>query len=228
MVSIIVVDLPTHVLHPGHRKPPPHSAPPSHAHSKHTSRSNTQTLKLNVTASHLWLHSGTLNGSTLLILFSNSAHRYTGVVFAALSCIRWDNGHVWARENVSCPAPSPTPPPPPPPPPVAVDVPEWTAHAIIYEIAPKAFTSPSGIGKDGSGSGTLYSAAQMLPGLADVGVNAVWLAGWALSNKHFRGIWSTYAAVDLGVIDPTLGGPDGLQSFVATAHAHGIKVRSLA
>jgi hypothetical protein len=181
-----------------------------------------------VTTSAAWgSGNGTIIGSTLLILFSNSPHHYTGDVLNESNCIRFDNGNVWYRRGfLNCPAPSPSPLPPPPAPlpPVAVDVPAWTAHAIIYEIAPKAFSSPDGVGKDGSGSGTLLTAAELLPSLAELGVNAVWLAGWSLSNAHFHGIWSTYATIDLGQIDPTLGGPDGLRTFVTTAHALGIKV----
>eukprot|EP00040_Diaphanoeca_grandis_P032205 m.194756 g.194756 ORF g.194756 m.194756 type:complete len:663 (+) comp32541_c2_seq5:255-2243(+) len=175
----------------------------------------------NVTTSAEWGSGvGTLDDMTLSIKFSNSQEKYSAVVVHEFTCLRFDNGHFWARVNFTATCVSPSPPLPP----VAVGVPAWTENAIIYEICPKVFTSPNGTGENNSGSGTLFSAAKMLPQLADVGVNVVWLAGWALSNNHFRGIWSTYAAVDLNQIDPTLGGGTALRTFVSEAHAHGIKV----
>ena len=78
---------------------------------------------------------------------------------------------------------APDRPAPPPPPPFAgpvaweapaVKAPAWTKDLVIYEIAPRGFTSPSGVGTRGAGSGTFQVAPVARrredlrgPGLAD-------------------------------------------------------------
>ena len=101
--------------------------------------------------------------------------------------------------------------------------PDWAADLVIYELNPRAFTSPEGVG-DGSGSGTFASTREKLPYLADLGINAVWMAGHHLATKHFYGMWSVYAALDHAQIDPVLGTPDELKALVADAHSNGIRV----
>ena len=55
--------------------------------------------------------------------------------------------------------------------------PAWTQDMVVYEIAPKGFTSPNGTGATGDGSGTFRSLQGRVPYLADLGITAVWLAG---------------------------------------------------
>lgn len=101
--------------------------------------------------------------------------------------------------------------------------PEWAKDLIIYEISPRAFTSPSGAG-DGSGSGTLKSAMEKLEYIRELGATAVWLAGYQLSTHHFSDFWTCYALKDPRVIDPHLGTEEDLKAFVERAHELGLFV----
>lgn len=101
--------------------------------------------------------------------------------------------------------------------------PEWAKDLVIYELNPRTFTSPAGIG-DGGGSGTFATLADRLPYLADLGVNALWLAGFSSSNRHFYGIPSVYACLDPGRLDPAMGDEDDFRDFVARAHDCAIRV----
>jgi hypothetical protein len=94
---------------------------------------------------------------------------------------------------------------------------------VLYELNPRTFTSPNGIG-DGGGSGTFASLRERLPYLAELGVNGIWMAGHSLATDHFYGVWSAYAADRPDVIDPHLGTPDDLRDLVAAAHALGIRL----
>src|SRR3712207_4732931 len=105
----------------------------------------------------------------------------------------------------------------------ADDPPPWTKDLVIYQVNPRGYTSPNGVG-DGHGSGTFDSLAERMPYLERLGVNALWLSGYALANDHFYGIWSNYAVIDPRRIDPVLGTERDLSELVATAHRHGIKV----
>ena len=160
---------------------------------------------------------GTIEGNTLFITFSNSDHKYVGAV-TNNSCIEWDTQAIWSRVGTTTCHRHPSNPGP------AVRAPKWADNLVIYEISPKAFTSPDGAGSHGDGSGTLVTAAEKLPALASMGITGIWLAGWAWSNAHFHGVWTTYAAMDLGTIDASLGGPTALKNFVDVAHAHGMRV----
>ncbi|WP_162606303.1 alpha-amylase family glycosyl hydrolase [Jiangella asiatica] len=107
--------------------------------------------------------------------------------------------------------------------PKRVAAPEWTRDLVIYELNPRGFTSPDGAG-DGHGSGTFRSTAERLPYLADLGVTAIWLAGFHEATAHFYGIWSTYAASRFDRVDPALGTMEDFDQLIRTAHRHGIKV----
>lgn len=107
--------------------------------------------------------------------------------------------------------------------PSRVPAPDWARHLVIYEVNPRGFTSPSGSG-DGSGSGTFRSLADKAPYLAELGVTAVWLAGYHESTDHFYGIWSVYAARRFDHFDPALGSEDDFRHLVETLHGHGIRV----
>lgn len=104
-----------------------------------------------------------------------------------------------------------------------VPAPSWTRHLVVYEVNPRGFTSPSGSG-DGSGSGTFRSMADKAEYLAELGITAVWLAGYHESTDHFYGIWSVYAARRFDRFDPALGTEDDFRHLVDTLHDHGIRV----
>lgn len=101
--------------------------------------------------------------------------------------------------------------------------PEWAKDLVIYELNPRAFTSPDGAG-DGSGSGTFRSMMDKLPYLADLGVNGIWMAGHHLATEHFYGIWTVYAADRPDQIDPRLGTEEDLKALTEAARSHGIRV----
>lgn len=101
--------------------------------------------------------------------------------------------------------------------------PDWARHLIIYELNPRTFTSPNGDG-DGSGSGTFNSLIEQLPYLAELGVNAIWLAGYCAASQHFYGVTSVYSCVDPSAIDPALGGEVEFRTLVECAHALGIRI----
>jgi len=91
---------------------------------------------------------------------------------------------------------------------------------VIYEIAPKAFTSPAG-----PESGTFASLQSRLPYLQDLGITGIWLAGYSLSDAHhFFNIWMSYATIEPDKIDPSLGTPGQFKALVAEAHRRGIKI----
>jgi len=98
--------------------------------------------------------------------------------------------------------------------------PSWTKDLIIYEIAPKGFTSPQG-----PESGNFTTLEEKLPYLAQLGITGIWLAGHALADSHhFYGVWSTYASVDVSQLDPSLGTPEEFKAMIDKAHKYGIKV----
>ena len=102
--------------------------------------------------------------------------------------------------------------------------PSWVKDLVIYEIAPRGFTSPAGAGPGGMGSGTFQSLAERVPYLEALGVTAVWLAGYCDANAHFFSIWSVYATERPDSIDPIVGTAADLKMLVAKFHNAGIKV----
>lgn len=67
--------------------------------------------------------------------------------------------------------------------------------------------------------GDLYGVAESVPRLSALGVDVLLLTPIHRAESPHR-----YDAVDLAEIDPRLGGKDGLQVLLHTAHAHGLKV----
>lgn len=121
----------------------------------------------------------------------------------------------------------------------ALPPPTWVRNLSIYELNPRGFTSPEGVGangtcwnnaagtstKGGCGSGTWKALTEQgIPYLARLGVTAIWVAGSGLADSHFFGIWSTYASIDPSKLDPMLGSDDDFKAMVAAAHTAGIKV----
>ena len=98
--------------------------------------------------------------------------------------------------------------------------PDWTRDLIIYEIATRGFTSPSG-----PESGTFRSLQEKLPYLQGLGITGIWLTGHSLGDPHhFYNIWTQYANIEPDRFDPALGTPDEFRALVQTAHRHGIRV----
>jgi len=103
---------------------------------------------------------------------------------------------------------------------VDTGAPEWAKDLIIYEIATKGFTSPAG-----PESGTFNSLKDKLPYLEELGINAIWLTGHSYSDSsHFYGIWTQYACIEPGKLDPSLGTLEEFKAMVNEAHVRGIRI----
>lgn len=99
-------------------------------------------------------------------------------------------------------------------------VPAWIDDLVVYEIATKGFTSPSG-----PESGTFASLREKLPYVRDLGATGIWLTGHSLSDpSHFYNIWTQYACIMPDQLDPTLGDAAAFKRLIDTAHEYGIKV----
>jgi hypothetical protein len=104
--------------------------------------------------------------------------------------------------------------------PATTPAPAWTKDLIIYEIAPKGFTSPNG-----PESGTFNSLKAKLPYLQELGITGIWLAGHSQAPAHtFFNVWSQYANVEPDKIEPSLGTPEEFHSLICEAHRHGIRI----
>ncbi len=98
--------------------------------------------------------------------------------------------------------------------------PEWGKNLIIYEIAPKGYTSPNG-----PGSGTFNSLCKKIPYLSDLGINSIWLSGHNLADKnHFFNVWTQFAVLRQDSIDPSLGTEADFKALIDEAHKHNIRV----
>jgi Alpha amylase, catalytic domain len=101
--------------------------------------------------------------------------------------------------------------------------PPWAKDMVIYEVNPRTFTSPRGVG-EGDGSGTFTSTAEQFDYLQDLGINTIWLAGYCMATDHFYGVWSVYATWRPDVLDPSLGNDNEFSAMVRSAHGRGIRV----
>lgn len=98
--------------------------------------------------------------------------------------------------------------------------PLWTRDLIVYEIAPKGFTSPQG-----PESGTFNSLKERFPYLQELGITGIWLTGHSLAlPRYFYNVWSQYANIEPDKIDPSLGTPEEFRSLIDAAHQHGIRI----
>lgn len=101
-----------------------------------------------------------------------------------------------------------------------METPDYVNDLIIYEIATKGFTSPKG-----PESGTFNSLREKLTYLRDLGITGIWLTGHHLCDeKHFYNIWTEYACIDPGKLDPSLGTEEEFGCMIKEAHKFGIKV----
>jgi alpha-glucosidase len=93
--------------------------------------------------------------------------------------------------------------------------PDWWRGAVIYEVYPRSFQDTAG-----DGVGDLAGIATRLPYIADLGVDAIWVAPFFVSPmKDFGYDVSNYTDVD-----PLFGSLADFDFLVAEAHARGIKV----
>lgn len=99
---------------------------------------------------------------------------------------------------------------------VQIDHPDWSKDAVIYQINTRQFTP----------EGTFSAAETQLPRLAELGVDILWLMPiHPIGEINRKGsLGSPYAVRDYRAVNPELGSLADLQSFVARAHALGMKV----
>ncbi|HET6487325.1 MAG TPA: alpha-amylase family glycosyl hydrolase [Spirochaetia bacterium] len=98
--------------------------------------------------------------------------------------------------------------------------PEWLPGLIVYEVAPRAFTSPRG-----PETGTFASLTGKIPYLRELGITGIWLTGHNLAHdSHFYGIWTQYATIRPDALDERLGTREELRAMIRAAHDAGIKV----
>lgn len=98
--------------------------------------------------------------------------------------------------------------------------PAWIKDLVIYEIATKGFTSPSG-----AATGNFNSLKSKLPYLRELGVTGIWLTGHNLCDaRHFYNIWTQYAVIDPDKLDPALGSEAEFKRMVDEAHRNGIRI----
>src|ERR1700704_4771037 len=91
----------------------------------------------------------------------------------------------------------------------------WWQSATVYQIYPRSF-----LDSDGDGVGDLEGARSRLEHLRWLGVDAVWLSPFYRSPMRDFG----YDVSDYCDVDPLFGTLDDFDSFLAEAHAKGIRV----
>ncbi len=92
---------------------------------------------------------------------------------------------------------------------------DWWRHAVVYQVYPRSFAD-----SDGDGMGDIPGIVSRLDYLADLGVDAIWISPFYTSPLHDGG----YDVADYRSIDARLGTLDDVDTLVAQAHAHGIRV----
>jgi alpha-glucosidase len=92
---------------------------------------------------------------------------------------------------------------------------EWWRGAIVYEIYPRSFQD-----SDGDGVGDLKGIARRLPYLADLGVDAIWIAPFFASPMKDFG----YDVSDYKAVDSLFGTLADFDALIAEAHRLGLKV----
>src|SRR3990170_2123712 len=91
----------------------------------------------------------------------------------------------------------------------------WWRDAVIYEVYPRSFADA-----DGDGDGDLAGLRSRLPYLADLGVDAIWIAPWYPSPMADGG----YDVSDYCDIHPMFGTLADADAVVQEAHALRLRV----
>ena len=91
----------------------------------------------------------------------------------------------------------------------------WWKTAVVYQVYPRSFADANG-----DGVGDVAGITSRLPYLRDLGVDAIWVCPW------YRSPWNDggYDVVDFRSIDERFGSVDDVESLIAAAHEHDIKV----
>ena len=94
--------------------------------------------------------------------------------------------------------------------------PEWSYSAVLYEMNVRQLTP----------EGNLRAAAEYLPSLQALGVDAIWLMPvYPIGVEGRKGsLGSYYSIKDYCAINPEFGTMEDFDYFVATAHSLGLKV----
>jgi len=102
------------------------------------------------------------------------------------------------------------------PAPTAVNHPDWSRNAVIYEVNVRQFTP----------QGTFKAMEAHLPRLKDLGVDILWFMPiHPISQDDRKGkLGSYYAVADYKGTNPEFGSIDDFRDMVKAAHAHGMKV----
>jgi alpha-glucosidase len=93
--------------------------------------------------------------------------------------------------------------------------PDWWRGAVIYEIYPRSFQD-----SNGDGIGDLRGITDRLGYVADLGVDAIWLAPFFMSPQKDFG----YDISDYCNVDPAYGTLADFDALMAEAHRLGLKV----
>jgi alpha-glucosidase len=91
----------------------------------------------------------------------------------------------------------------------------WWRRAVVYEVYPRSFAD-----SNGDGQGDLEGLRGRLPYLADLGVDAVWIAPWYPSPMADGG----YDVSDYRDIHPMFGTLGDADRLVADAHRLGLRL----
>ena len=92
---------------------------------------------------------------------------------------------------------------------------EWWRGGIVYEIYPRSFKD-----SNGDGVGDLKGITERLGHVADLGVDAVWIAPFFKSPMKDFG----YDVSDYRQVDPIFGTLGDFDALIAEAHRRGLKV----
>ena len=92
---------------------------------------------------------------------------------------------------------------------------EWWKQAVCYEIYPNSFMD-----SDGNGTGDLKGITQKLPYLESLNVGCIWLTPVYASPMVDNG----YDVADFYKINPLYGTMDDMDSLIAEANRHHIKI----
>ena len=94
--------------------------------------------------------------------------------------------------------------------------PEWSYSALLYELNIRQFTT----------EGTFRAAAERLPFLRSIGIDALWLMPiYPIGEEGRKGsLGSYYSIKDYTAVNSEFGTDEDLRAFISSAHALGMKV----